>query len=40
VTGAGGGIDESFVTVEDRPALSVFGENQPRPAYAVRATRR
>ncbi|HEX8532414.1 MAG TPA: CocE/NonD family hydrolase [Cytophagales bacterium] len=36
VTGPGGEVDESFVTVEDRPALSVFGENHPRPAHAVR----
>ena len=36
VNAAGGAIDESFVTVEDRPALSVFGETRPRPAYAVR----
>ncbi|MBD0258285.1 MAG: acetylxylan esterase [Cytophagales bacterium] len=36
VTGAGGDIDESFVTVEDRSALSVFNEKNLRPAYAVR----
>jgi hypothetical protein len=36
VTSAKGDIDESFVTLEDRPALSVFGGQQRRPAYAVR----
>jgi dienelactone hydrolase len=36
VTGTGDAVDESFVTLEDRLTLSVFGENRPRPAYAVR----
>jgi uncharacterized protein len=35
VTNATGEIDESFVTIEDRSALSVFDAQHPRPSYAV-----
>lgn len=35
VTGPDGGIDESFVTLLDRPALSVFDAAHPRPAHAL-----
>ena len=30
-----GEIDESFVTVEQRPALQVFNTEHPRPSYAI-----
>ncbi|MBD0368340.1 MAG: acetylxylan esterase, partial [Flavisolibacter sp.] len=36
VTNAKGEIDESFVTVEPRPALEVFNAAHPRPAYAIK----
>lgn len=35
VRGADGEIDESFVTVEDRETMLVFGSDNPRPADAV-----
>lgn len=35
VTDASGEIDENFVTLEDRAALSVFDEKHPRPDYAI-----
>jgi len=35
VIGPDGGIDESFVTLLDRPALSVFDAAHPRPAHAA-----
>lgn len=35
VTGPDGGIDESFITLLDSPALSVFDAAHPRPAHAV-----
>lgn len=35
ITNSKGEIDESFVTVNDRSALSVFDTDHPRPAYAV-----
>jgi len=36
VQGAGGKIDESFVTVETYKQMLVFGEDNPRPADAVK----
>lgn len=35
ITNSKGEIDESFVTVNDRAALSVFDADHPRPSYAV-----
>ncbi len=35
VTDAQGNIDESFVTIENRPTLSVFSGQQSKPAHAV-----
>lgn len=36
ITNTQGQIDESFVTVEQRPTLEVFTAQHPRPAYAVK----
>lgn len=35
ITNSRGEIDESFVTVNDRSALTVFNAEHPRPSYAV-----
>ena len=35
ITNSKGEIDEGFITIEDRPTLSVFNNVHPRPSYAV-----